>query len=60
MAANLQIVFYRDGTKDPVLAKILLNEKETLFEADIKPVDGPFYIWSDLYEYLLSVEQKAE
>ena len=54
MAANLQIVFYENGRK-PVLAKMLLNEKEVCLEEGPSPAKGPYYRWTDLYEYLLSI-----
>lgn len=48
MAANIQIVFYRNGSDD-VLVKFLHNEKETEIpiESDIKP----FYRWKDVREF---------
>ena len=61
MAANLQMVFYRSSKdNDPVLVKFLLNEKETVLDADLKPVFWPYYKWSDLYEYLSFVQKQAE
>lgn len=47
MASNLQLVFYRKGRKDPVLVKLLYNEKETRF-AGLEPLSGPYYDWEQL------------
>ena len=49
MAANLQMVFYRDGQGD-ILVRILLNERDSSIPA-LGP--GPFYPWPGLREYLL-------
>ena len=35
----------------PFLVRILLNEHETLLDADIQPTDGCFYRWSDLRSF---------
>ncbi len=51
MATNLQLVFYR-GRKGDVLVKVLFNEGESSIPA-LGP--GPYYPWSALREYLLSV-----
>ncbi len=50
MACNVQLVFYRpkSGSGD-ILVKALLNEEETTLPA--KPVQGPYYRWSDLRQY---------
>ena len=53
-ACNIQMVFYRPtGTQgndpDNILVKVLLNEHEAILPA--KPVDGPYYRWSDLRRY---------
>ena len=53
-ACNIQMVFYRPtGTQgndpDNILIKVLLNEHEAILP--IKPVDGPYYRWSDLRRY---------
>ena len=53
MAANLQMVFYRNKKGD-ILVKLLYNEKETVIPA-LKPESGPYYTWSSLKEYLLSL-----
>lgn len=47
MGSNMQIVFFRNK-KDDVIVKILYNEKERFLPAEIKPVSGPFYKWSDV------------
>lgn len=70
MAANLQLVFYHpSGTSDEsassvpvrqhissdsILVKLLLNENETLLDAPVSPVSGPYYRWSELSEFLTS------
>ena len=46
MACNIQLVFFRKGVKDPVLVKILLNEREV--RPALLPDEGPFYCWDDL------------
>ena len=46
MACNIQLVFFRKGAKDPVLVKILLNEREV--RTSLLPDKGPFYRWEDL------------
>ena len=46
MACNIQLVFFRKGDKDPVLVKILLNEREV--RTALLPDEGPFYRWDDL------------
>lgn len=50
MAANFQMVFYRQSARGPVLVKFLLNEKETLLSGDpvLKPEFGPYYNWEDV------------
>ena len=57
MAANVQLIFYRpistplSPSPDSILVRILLNEHETLLDADLKPTDGCFYRWSDLRSF---------
>lgn len=48
MAANLQLVFYRNS-KGNVLVKALLNEEETTLPA--KAFSGPYYQWNDVLDY---------
>jgi|GEM_PF-478052 len=50
MASNLQLVFYRKGRKDPVLVKVLYNEKETRITG-LEPVIGPYYDWNALKRF---------
>lgn len=53
MAANLQIVFFRNKKND-VIAKIMLNERE--IAVDGLPTDNfPYYKWSDLRSHMLKV-----
>ena len=53
MASSLQIVFYKNK-KGEILVKLLYNEKETSIPA-LKPASGPYYSWSSLKEYLISL-----
>lgn len=46
MGCNIQLVFFRRHPSDPVLVKILLNEKET--RTSLLPDEGPFYDWEKL------------
>ncbi len=50
MASNVQLVFYRPKSgKGDILVKALLNEEETTLP--VKPVNGPYYKWTDLRAY---------
>ena len=49
-AANLQLVFYRNG-KGRVLVKFLVNEQETLIP-ELQAVSGPYYDWDEVKAYL--------
>ena len=48
MAANLQLVFYRNG-KGNVLVRLLLNEEDAYLP--IQSANAPFYNWSDVKAY---------
>ncbi len=53
-ACNIQMVFYRPTgtTGNPasdILVKVLLSEHEALLP--VKPVQGPYYRWTDLRQY---------
>lgn len=50
MGSNVQLVFYKKGRKDPVLVKVLYNEKETRI-AGLEPVSGPYYEWTALKRF---------
>ena len=50
MASNVQLVFYKKGRRDPVLVKVLYNEKE-IFIAGLEPVSGPYYDWNALKRF---------
>lgn len=53
MAANLQLVFYREGPDDQdVLLKVLLNENEATLP--LKSAEGCYYHWSDFRDYYLA------
>ena len=51
MAANLQMVFYKNG-KDDVVVKILHNEKESHIPVDTDM--WPYYRWSDVKSYYIN------
>jgi len=55
MGSNLQMVFYR-SKKGEVLVKILYNERETAIPA-VPAYQGPYYRWSDLRAYLVSISE---
>ena len=53
-ACNIQMVFYRPigstgNRPENILVKVLLNEHEATLP--VKPVQGPYYRWSDLKRY---------
>ena len=52
-AANIQFVFYRPkrGRSGETLVKVLLNGEETTL-GNLATVDGPYYKWSAVKEYL--------
>lgn len=52
-AANIQIIFYRNSKND-ILVKFLLNEKETLL-LGLAPKYGPYYGWNDVRKYFKDV-----
>ena len=53
MATNIQLVFYtpKKGKAGDVLMKLLMNGEEAQL-GSLKPVDGPYYEWSAVKEYL--------
>lgn len=53
MGSNLQMIFYRSKKGNEILVKFLYNEQETAVEG-LDPVEGPYYRWSELREYLVS------
>ena len=53
MASNVQLIFYKHRNKD-VIVKILRNEQETYIPA-LTPVQGPYYSWNDLREYIINI-----
>lgn len=53
MGSNLQLIFYHNRKGD-VLVKILRNEEETTIPA-VPPFYGPYYKWSDLRAYFISI-----
>lgn len=54
MASNVQIVFYRpDNAKDPVLVKVLLNEREVRLPFVADQSRAPYYNWNDVRAYYL-------
>ena len=50
MGSNVQLVFYKRGKKDPILVKVLYNEKETLISG-VEAVSGPYYDWNVLKRF---------
>lgn len=56
MAANLQIVLFRSAdSSKPVLAKVMLNEREVALPLAYSAAGAPFYTWPDIRAYLLSL-----
>lgn len=55
MGSNLQLIFYKNKKGD-VLVKILRNEEETTIPA-LPTYSGPYYKWSDLRAYFVSLMQ---
>ena len=54
MGTNLQLVFYKPCRKGkPILVKLLFNGVEARFSG-LEPVNGPYYAWEDLKEFLNS------
>ena len=63
MAANLQIIFYRNAPHDSdVLVKVLLNEQEATLPLPDK--QAPYYRWADFRDHYLGIidafEQQQE
>lgn len=53
MGSNLQMIFFKNDAGD-VLVKLYRNENETFIPA-LKTYYGPYYKWSDLRAYLVSL-----
>lgn len=53
MATNLQMIFYKNAEND-ILVKVLYNEKESTI-GDLNTVDGPYYKWNELRQYLVDL-----
>ncbi|MBR2962461.1 MAG: histidine-type phosphatase, partial [Alistipes sp.] len=54
MATNIQLIFYRNKQND-ILVKIMHNEREQIIDPTIaKPVEGVYYQWGELREYMLA------
>lgn len=53
MGSNLQMVFYKNKKGD-VIVRLLYNEMDATIPA-LKAMEGPFYKWTDLKEYLSSL-----
>ncbi len=50
MGCNIQFIFYRKDINDKdIWVKVLLNEEEATLP--VKPVEGPYYRWSDVRKY---------
>lgn len=56
MGTNLQMIFYSNA-KGEILVKLLHNERETTIPA-VSPVNGPYYKWSDLRAYFVSLTEE--
>lgn len=52
MAANLQLVFFRNASGD-VLVKLLHNEREV--HLPLTAVEGPYYDWKELRRYFMGL-----
>ena len=50
MASNLQMVLYRSKKSDDILVRFLENENDITLP--IKSVEGPFYKWEDVRNYM--------
>lgn len=48
MGCNVQWVFYRNQAGGDVLIKVLLNEHEARLPEEVKPVNFPYYRWTDV------------
>lgn len=55
MAANLQLVFYRNPSTDDILVKFMLNEQER--RLPITSDQSPYYHWNDVVTYLNKAAQ---
>ncbi len=53
MGTNLQLIFYKNAADD-ILVKVLYNEKESTI-GSLKTVDGPYYKWKELRQYLVNL-----
>lgn len=53
MAANLQMVFFRDKKGD-ILVKMMLNEREMTIDA-LPTETAPFYRWNELRDYFVKI-----
>ncbi len=56
MAANVQLIFFRNASSDDILVKVLLNEKEVAVNG-VEAVSFPYYKWSDLRHHFLCVAE---
>lgn len=54
MAANLQLIFYRNPKTEDILVKVLLNEEEKAID-NITTDIFPYYHWNDLRQWLVTV-----
>ena len=51
MASNIQIVFYKSKKSEDVLVRFIYNENDV--HLPIEAVEGPFYKWSNVRQYML-------
>ena len=58
MAANIQLVFYRNSDDDEVLVKILFNEREMRVRG-LSLRGWPYYRWQELRDHILKSADEA-
>lgn len=46
MASNVQLIFFKKSSDDPILVKVLLNERES--RLPLEAINGCFYKWQDI------------
>lgn len=56
MAANIQIIFYKNKNNNDIIVKFLHNEKEA--EIPIKTDIFPYYKWNDVRDYYINKLKK--
>lgn len=46
MASNVQLIFYKKSDNDPILVKVLMNERQSTLP--LENINGYFYKWQDI------------